>query len=136
MKQYRKLAIGAAFVGITLAAAAVFAQPGSMEGGMGSMMGMHGKMSASMHGGSEGDHKAARELMSPQEREALHEKMRNAKTPEERQALAATTRAEMEKRAKEKGITLPKHGGMAHMGKGMGGMGGMGGGSDGGEHKH
>jgi len=132
MKQYRRLAIGAASVGIALAAAVAFAQSGSMEGGMASMMGMHGKMSASMHGDSDGDHKAARQLMSPQEREALHEKMRNAKTPEERQALAATTRAEMEKRAKEKGITLPEHGGMAHMG--MGGM--HGGASAGGEHKH
>jgi hypothetical protein len=35
------------------------------------------------------------------------EKMRNAKTPEERQKIAEANRAEMEKRAKEKGITLP-----------------------------
>jgi hypothetical protein len=100
---------------------------------MGSMMGMHGKMSASMYRGPESGHMAGHQLMTPQEREALHEKMRNAKTPEERQALAATTRAEMEKRAKEKGITLPEHGGMARMGMGMG----MGGGAPaGGEHKH
>ncbi|MBC7802839.1 MAG: hypothetical protein H7Y16_03095 [Candidatus Parcubacteria bacterium] len=100
---------------------------------------MHGKMSASMHGGSQGDHKAGQQLMTPQEREALHEKMRSAKTPEERQALAATTRTEMEKRAKEKGITLPahggSHGGMAHMGKGKG-MGMNGGAQAEGEHKH
>ena len=49
MKQYRKLAIGVASVGIALAAAAAIAQSGPMGGGMGSMMGMHGKMSASMH---------------------------------------------------------------------------------------
>ena len=81
MKQYRKLAIGVASVGIALAAAAAFAQSGPMGGGMGSMMGMHGKMSASMHGGPDSDHKAGQQLMTPQEREALHEKMRNAKTP-------------------------------------------------------
>lgn len=131
MKQYRKLAIGVASVGLTLAAVAAFAQSGPMEGGMDSMMGKHGKMSASMHGGRH----AGQQLMTPQEREALHGKMRNAKTPEERRALAATTRAEMEKRAKEMGITLPGHGGMAHMG--MGGMGGMSGGAPAdGEHKH
>ena len=134
MKQYRKFAIGVASVGIALAAAAAFAQSGPMGGGMGSMMGMHGKMSASMHGGPDSDHKAGQQLMTPQEREALHEKMRNAKTPAERQALAASTHAEMEKRAKEKGITLPEHGDMAHMGMGMGGMGG--GAPAGGEHKH
>ena len=134
MKQYRKFAIGVASVGIALAATAAIAQSGPMGGGMGSMMGMHGKMSASMHGGPDSDHKAGQQLMTPQEREALHEKMRNAKTPAERQALAASTHAEMEKRAKEKGITLPEHGGMAHMGMGMGGMGG--GAPAGGEHKH
>ena len=135
MKQYRKLAIGVASVGIALAAAAAFAQSGPMGDGTGPMMGMHGKMSGSMHGGSTSGHMAGQKLMTPQEREALHEKMRNAKTEEERQALAAATRAEMEKRAKEMGITLPEHGGMAHMG--MGGMGRMGGGTPaGGEHKH
>ena len=46
--------------------------------------------------------------MTPEERQALAEKMRNAKTPEERQKLAEATRTEMEKRAKEKGITLPQ----------------------------
>jgi hypothetical protein len=35
--------------------------------------------------------------------------MRNAKTPEERQQIAAVTRTEMQKRAAEKGITLPEH---------------------------
>jgi hypothetical protein len=34
--------------------------------------------------------------------------MRNAKTPEERQKLAEATHAEMEKRAKERGIALPE----------------------------
>lgn len=34
-------------------------------------------------------------------------KMMDAKTVEERQAIMTTTHTEMEKRAKEKGITLP-----------------------------
>jgi hypothetical protein len=34
--------------------------------------------------------------------------MRNAKTPEERQQIATATRTEMEKRAQEKGVTLPE----------------------------
>jgi hypothetical protein len=68
----------------------------------------------------------AQQLMTPAEREALHDKMRAAGTPEERQALAAATRAEMEKRAKEKGIALPEHrGGRGKMGQGPGaGVGG------------
>jgi hypothetical protein len=51
---------------------------------------------------------AGHALMTPEERTALQEKMRNAKTPEERQKLAEATRTEMQKRAKEKGITLPE----------------------------
>jgi len=57
---------------------------------------------------------AGHSLMTPEERTALQEKMRNAKTPEERQKLAQATRDEMQKRAKEKGTTLPQHGGPAH----------------------
>ena len=41
--------------------------------------------------------------------------MRSAKTAEERQKLAEANRAEIEKRAKEKGITLPEaHGPGGH----------------------
>lgn len=114
MKHYRKPAlIAIASLGLALAGAAVFAGSEPV-GGMEHMKGMHEKMSASM---------------TPQEREALREKMQSAKTPQERQALAASTRAEMEKRAQEKGITLPAHGsshaGMGGMGMGMNGMSGM-----------
>lgn len=59
-------------------------------------------------------------LMTPEERTALREKMHTAKTPEERQQIAQANHAEMEKRAKEQGITLPeqrgphaRHGGPA-----------------------
>ena len=122
MKHYRKPAlIAIASLGLVLAGTTVFAASDPM-GGMDHMMGMHEKMSASMHGRSSGD-SAGDQLMTPQEREALREKMRSAKTPQERQALAASTRAEMEKRAQEKGIKLPAHG-SSHAG--MGGMSGMG----------
>ena len=60
-----------------------------------------------MHGGFAGP-MAGQQLMTPEERTALQEKMRNARTPEERQKLAEANRAEMQKRAKEKGITLPE----------------------------
>jgi len=46
------------------------------------------------------------ELMTPEERQAYADKMRAAKTPEERTKLRDEHRAEMQKRAKEKGVTL------------------------------
>lgn len=73
--------------------------------GMGhGMQGEAGKKAQSCGGER---HAAIRELMTEQERQAMKEKMRAAKSPEERKQLMAANRAEMEKRAKEKGITLP-----------------------------
>lgn len=46
------------------------------------------------------------EVMTPQERQAYVDKMRAAKTPEERAKLRNEHRAEMQKRAQDKGITL------------------------------
>lgn len=66
--------------------------------------GEHGKQGRG-HGGSQ----AGQQLMTPDERNAMQEKMRSAKTPEERQQIALANRAEMQKRATEKGITLPEH---------------------------
>ncbi|TAK83578.1 MAG: hypothetical protein EPO20_18225 [Betaproteobacteria bacterium] len=86
-------------------AAAVFAHPGQMGGGMGPAM-KGGTGPGRMAGGPAG-FAAGQQLMTSEERTALMEKMRNAKTPEERQKLAEANRAEMRKRAKEKGITLP-----------------------------
>jgi hypothetical protein len=104
----------AAVLGLGVAASAI-AHPGEMGGAMGpgAMGGMgHGGMSHDAMGpGAMG----GQQLMTPEERTALMEKMRSAKTPEERQKIAAANRAEMEKRAKEKGITLP-----APHGPGMG----------------
>ena len=47
------------------------------------------------------------QLFTQEERNALRDKMRAAKTPEERQKLRDDSRAELERRAKEKGVTLP-----------------------------
>lgn len=118
MKQSHKFALAViASVGLGVAAAA-YAQPGSGGGGMGhdaqggtQQGGMMGGMGAGGMGGMGGGMTAhgAQQLMTPEERTALMEKMRNARTPEEHQKIAAATRAEMQKRAKEKGITLPEH---------------------------
>lgn len=123
MKFSRKIAIGAAAV-LGLAAAAVIAQPGQTGGAMG----MHGPMAGTQHGQMGGmghDPKSgmghgpmgAQQLLTPEERSAFQEKMRDAKTPEERQKLVEANRAQMEKRAREKGITLPQpHGPRAGFG--------------------
>jgi hypothetical protein len=111
MKRSHRIALGiAASIGLGLGAAAVFAHPGQMTGGPMGMQGMggmgHGPMGMG-HGPMGAGPAAAQQLMTPEEQTAFREKMQNAKTPEERQKLAEANRAEMEKRAKEKGITLP-----------------------------
>jgi hypothetical protein len=138
MKQSHKFAAGVvASLGLGIAVATAYANPGQMGGGMGpqSKDGMqhgaqggmqhgaqggmqhgakggmqHGTQGGTQHGGMGGgaEHGAGQQLMTPEERTALQEKMRNAKTPEERQQIATATRAEMQKRAQEKGITLPE----------------------------
>lgn len=102
MKTVKKIAIGLATVlGLSLAVGAVYAQQGPFGNGMGQGM-MHGQMS-----GQNSDMKVMRELMTPAERLAMMDKMIDAKTPEERQAVMTANHSEMEKRAKDKGITLP-----------------------------
>ncbi len=98
--------------------AAATAQP-QCQGHGGKGHGMHQRMGQGMGQGMQGEggkqskacgsdrHAAMRDLMTEQERQAMKDKMRAAKSPEERQQLMAANRAEMEKRAKEKGITLP-----------------------------
>jgi hypothetical protein len=112
MKKSHKVVVKIiASVGLGLAIASAFANPEDMGTGMKSGMG-HGMMGDMGHGAMGGGPKgpmAAQQLMTPEERAALMEKMRNAKTPEERQKIAAATHAEMQKRANEKGITLPEH---------------------------
>ena len=141
MKSLNKTAIGIA-ISLTLGVAtAAYAQPGQMGGNLGQGMqgGQHQGMQHDMkehmqkgmnHDGAKhakhseakghGEHgsKAAQSLATPEERSAMHDKMRAAKTPEERQQIAMANRAEMQKRATEKGITLPEHRGP--QGRGMG----------------
>lgn len=136
MKRSQKFAVGLMVsVGLGLAVAA-HAQPGQMGSGMGpgAQGGMqhgtkggmshgamgdtarggmgHGGMGGGSHGamgaGATGP-QAGQQLMTPEERTAIRDKMRSAATPEERQKIAEATRTEMEKRAKERGVTLPEH---------------------------
>ena len=136
MTRYLKTTLGAiATLGLALGASLAIAHSGgmgAMDGSKEGGMGRHGAMSGAMQGGGmhgggmhgggmggmHGGGMAGQQLMTPQERDALREKMAAAKTPEERQALAAATRADMEKRAKEKGIALPEqHGRRGGMGE-------------------
>jgi hypothetical protein len=107
MKTVKKIAIGVTTVlGLGVAVATVYAQQGPLGNGMGQGM-MRGGM---MHGHmteQNSDMKVMRELITTAERLAMMDKMMDAKTLEERQAVMTANHAEMEKRAKEKGITLP-----------------------------
>ena len=119
MKTVNKITIGiVAILGLGATAATVYAQPGPMGmmgygmmggGGPGMMgYGMMGGGGPGMMGGRVlASNQAFQQLMSPEERTALMEKMSKATTIEERQKMATANFAEMEKRAKEKGIALP-----------------------------
>jgi Spy/CpxP family protein refolding chaperone len=116
MKRSHKIAFGLfASLSLGMAVATAQAHPGPMGRGMGPGFGpgmmAHGMglgFGPGMGPAATGRGPAvAQQLMTPEERTAIQDKMRNAKTPEERQQLAQATRAEMEKRATEKGITLP-----------------------------
>jgi len=61
------------------------------------------------------------QLMTPAERDAHRTKMRSAKTTEERERIRAEHHAQMQIRAKEKGMTLPD---MPPAGRGPGAGGG------------
>jgi len=107
MKNVKKIAIGVATVlGLGLAVGAVYAQQGPFGNGMGQGM-MRGEMMHGQMSGLNPEMMVMRELMTPAERLAMMDKMIDAKTPEERRAVMTTNHSEMEKRAKDKGITLP-----------------------------
>lgn len=126
MKNFTKTAAAVA-ISLTLGITAAYAHQGQMRGNMehgaqdGRHQGMQHDMKDRMHKGmnhdgdkhakGHGEHgsKAAQSLATPEERSAMHDKMRAAKTPEERQQIASANRAEMQKRAAEKGITMPEH---------------------------
>jgi hypothetical protein len=105
MKTVNKIAISVATV-MGLGLAVAYAQPGPMGNGMGPGM-IRGQMMQGQMMGQNANMKIMRELMTPAERLAMMDKMIDAKTVEERQAIMTATHTEMEKRAKEKGITLP-----------------------------
>ena len=110
MKTINKIVISVASV-MALGLAVAYAQPGPRGNGMGPgmMRGqmMQGQMMQGQMMGQSANMKIMRELMTPAERLAMMDKMIDAKTVEERQAIMTATHTEMEKRAKEKGITLP-----------------------------
>ena len=107
MKTVKKIAISiATVIGLGLAVVTVYAQQGPFGNGMGQGM-MRGGMMQGQMAGQNSDMKFMRELMTPSERLAMMDKMMDAKTLEERQAIMTANHTEMEKRAKDKGITLP-----------------------------
>ena len=102
---YKVIAGVVTSLSLGLAVAAAYAEPGQAGTGMGSHM--KGDM---QQGGPHAGAMAGQQLMTAEERSALQQKMRSAATPEERQKLAEATRTEMQRRATEKGITLPAPG--------------------------
>ena len=104
MKMINKVVIGAT-VALGLVAI-VHAQQGPMAGN-GHMGMMRGQMMQGQMMGSNSPMKVMQQLMTPAERLAMMDKMADARSWEDRQAIMTTTHAEMERRAKEKGITLP-----------------------------
>jgi hypothetical protein len=65
-------------------------------------------MSQGVQHGKHGQGSEMSKLMTPEERTEMRAKMQAAQTPEERKAIRMSMRTEIEKRAKEKGITLPE----------------------------
>ena len=108
MKTVNKIVISSiALLSLGLTAASTHAQQGPM-GNMGPGM-MRGAMMQNQMADQSSNMKLMRELMTPAERLNMMDKMIDAKTPEERQSIMISTHAEMEKRAKAKGISLPSN---------------------------
>ena len=112
-KSYRVLTGVIAALGLGFAAVAVNAHPGFIGGGMAPCMtggmgyGMMRGMGTHAMGPGYSGWMGGQQLMTPEEHAEHINRMRSAATPEERQKIAAATHAEMQKRATEKGITLP-----------------------------
>ena len=112
-------------LGATMAFASVNAQPSTAQpsvastppcantpatnSAMGHGRGMHQNMGMGMDHGMKGQRSEMSKLMTPEERTEMRSKMQAAKTPEERQAIRTSMRAEIQKRAQEKGISVPAH---------------------------
>ena len=100
MKTVNKIVIGViASLGLGLTVASI-AQPGPMH----SMGRMH---SHAQMMDQNSNMRIMRDLMTPAERLTMMDRMIDANTLEERQVIMTTHHTEIEKRAKEKGITLP-----------------------------
>ena len=119
MGNLNRITAGIAFAMALGAAVVAYAHPAAMggkAGAAGAQTGPHAGMQHGMRGGHgpagmqhgmQGP-AADQQLMTPEERAATRGKMRAATTLEERQKIFTATRAEMQKRAAEKGITLPE----------------------------
>ena len=108
MKTVNKIVIGViASLGIGLTVASI-AQPGPMH----SMGRMH---SHAQMMDQNSNMRIMRDLMTPAERLTMMDRMIDANTLEERQVIMTTHHTEIEKRAKEKGITLPAGHGLEMM---------------------
>jgi len=111
-------------ISLALAALTVSAQtaPAAPAAGQTAQDGArHGIKGGRHHGPrAKADRQIFRQLMTREERSAFRSKMHAAKTPQERQQIAMANRAELQKRAAEKGITLPEHRG-PHARDGRGG---------------
>ena len=110
MKAVKKIAMSIVAV-MSLGLVVAYAQSGPMGNSMGSgmMRGamMHDQVTQDQMSEQNANMKIMRELMTPAERLVMMDKMIDVNTVEERQALMTATHVEMEKRAKNKGITLP-----------------------------
>jgi hypothetical protein len=100
--------------------------PGAASGSRGMRDGMsrhqhhhasHGQRDPKAHADRQARRDAIEKLTTPEERTAFREKMRSA-TPEQRQQLAAANRTEMQRRAAERGVTLPEASGPMRGGHG------------------
>lgn len=98
---------------LALSVAAVVALPAVASQGRGGGQGQRSQGGQSMMPPQQGagiqsrDQVYGWQLMTPEERQTYRNKMRSLKTPQERDALRMQHHAEMQKRAQERGQTLP-----------------------------
>lgn len=98
---------------LAFAAAAVITLPVLASQGRGSGQGRSSQSGQAIGPGQQGTGNSLRDqvygwqLMTPAEREDFRNRMRSLKTPQERDALRMQHHEEMQKRAQERGVTLP-----------------------------
>ena len=112
MKSLNKTATTIAISLVLGAATIAYAQPGQMHGKMehGAQAGNQHDMKGNMHKGmNHDDENHAKHSEAKGHGEHGSKAAQSLATPEERQQIASANRAEMQKRASEKGITMPEH---------------------------